>query len=219
MKLTIFDLDNTLIAGDSDHAWGDFLITKELVDPIEHAKKNDHFYLQYQQKTLDIHEYQAFVLKPLIQLSQQTKQSLHDEFMQTVITNLRLVKSDDIIKKHQEQGDKLIIITATNSFIAAPIGKWLGIDTVIATEPETIDGYFTGKLSGTPCFQEGKITRLNQWLAQQQQKFTQTTFYSDSINDLPLLEHVDHPIAVDPDDALWAHADSKNWPIISLRDA
>jgi HAD superfamily hydrolase (TIGR01490 family) len=218
VKLVIFDLDNTLIAGDSDHAWGEFLISKKMVDPIEHAQQNDHFYLQYQQQTLNIHEYQAFVLAPLIKLDHQTKQVLHDEFMQTVIADLRLEKSDKLIKKHQDAGDKLIIITATNSFIAAPIGKWLGIDIVIATDPEIIDGQFTGKLSGTPCFQEGKITRLNEWLTEQKQKTTEITFYSDSINDLPLLKHADHPVAVDPDDLLRSHAIAQNWPVISLRD-
>lgn len=218
MKLVIFDLDNTLIAGDSDHAWGEFLISKKMVDPIEHAQQNDHFYLQYQQQTLNIHEYQAFVLAPLIKLDHQTKQALHDEFMQTVIADLRLEKSDKLIKKHQDAGDKLIIITATNSFIAAPIGKWLGIDIVIATDPEIIDDQFTGKLSGTPCFQEGKITRLNEWLTEQKQKTTEITFYSDSINDLPLLKHADHPVAVDPDDLLRSHALAQNWPVISLRD-
>ena len=220
VKLVIFDLDNTLIAGDSDHAWGEFLISKELVDPIVYAQKNDHFYLQYQQQTLDIHEYQAFVLAPLIKLDHQTKQALHDEFMQTVVADLRLEKSDKLIKKHTDAGDKLIIITATNSFISAPIGKWLGIDIVIATDPEIVDGKFTGKLSGTPCFQAGKITRLNEWLAgqNQEQNTIEITFYSDSINDLPLLEHVDHPVAVDPDDSLRTHAIAKNWPILSLRD-
>ncbi len=218
MKLTIFDLDNTLIAGDSDHAWGEFLISKELVDPVEHAKKNDHFYLQYQQKTLDIHEYQAFVLAPLMKLNQQTKQALHDEFMHTVIADLRLPKADALIQQHKDSGDKIIIITATNSFVAAPVGHWLGIDTVIATEPEVVDGQFTGKLSGTPCFQEGKITRLQEWLAQQTQSPTETTFYSDSINDLPLLEYADKPVAVDPDDTLRAHAIAQHWPVISLRD-
>jgi HAD superfamily hydrolase (TIGR01490 family) len=138
--------------------------------------------------------------------------------MQTVIADLRLEKSDKLIKKHQDAGDKLIIITATNSFIAAPIGKWLGIDIVIATDPEIIDGQFTGKLSGTPCFQEGKITRLNEWLTEQKQKTTEITFYSDSINDLPLLKHADHPVAVDPDDLLRSHAIAQNWPVISLRD-
>lgn len=217
MKLTIFDLDNTLIAGDSDHAWGEFLISKALVDPVEHAKKNDHFYLQYQQKTLDIYEYQAFVLAPLMKLDEQTKQALHNEFMQTVIASLRLPKADTLIQQHKDNGDKIIIITATNSFIAAPIGHWLGIDTVIATEPEVVDGQFTGKLSGTPCFQEGKITRLKEWLTQQTQHPGEITFYSDSINDLPLLEYADKPIAVDPDAALHDHATAQSWPIISLR--
>ncbi len=218
VKLAIFDLDNTLIAGDSDHAWREFLITKELVDPIEHAQKNDHFYQQYQQQTLDIHEYQDFVLAPLIKLDHQTKQALHHEFMQTVISDLRLEKSDKLIKEHQDAGDKLIIITATNSFISAPIGRWLNIEIVIATEPEIVDGQFTGKLSGTPCFREGKISRLNQWLSTQEKKFSEVTFYSDSINDLPLLEYANHPVVVDPDDSLRAEAIARHWPIISLRD-
>jgi HAD superfamily hydrolase (TIGR01490 family) len=218
VKLAIFDLDNTLIAGDSDYAWGEFLITKDLVDPVEYARKNDEFYQQYQQQTLDIHAYQAFVLAPLTSLDHQTKQALHLEFMKTMINKLRLDKSDKLIKDHKDAGDKLIIITATNSFISAPIGKWLGIDIVIATDPEVVAGQFTGKLSGTPCFQEGKITRLKQWLSAQDEDMGEIIFYSDSINDLPLLEYVDYPIAVDPDDLLRAHATDKNWPIISLRD-
>ena len=217
LNLTIFDLDNTLLAGDSDYAWGQFLVEKGIVDAAHYTRENDRFYEEYQRKILDIHEYQRFVLIPLLAMSQTKQQQLHQEFMRSSIEPLRLVKADQLIQKHGDAGDQLLIITATNSFIAGPIGALLGIDTVLATEPEVIDGRFTGKIDGTPCFQGGKITRLQQWLSEQKFKPAQVTFYSDSINDLPLLEYVDKPIAVDPDDGLRAHAQSAGWPVISLR--
>ncbi|MGH1487574.1 MAG: HAD family hydrolase [Cellvibrionaceae bacterium] len=217
MNLTIFDLDNTLLAGDSDYAWGQFLVQKGIVDVDHYTRENDRFYEDYKRKTLDIHEYQRFVLAPLLDMSETEKQQLHQEFMLESINPLRLKKADKLIKDHEGAGDQLLIITATNSFIAGPIGPLLGIDTVLATEPEVVDGRFTGKIDGTPCFQGGKITRLQQWLREQQITPAQVTFYSDSINDLPLLEYADSPIVVDPDDSLRAHAQSVGWPVISLR--
>lgn len=217
MNLTIFDLDNTLIAGDSDYAWGQFLVAKGIVDAEFYTRENDRFYDDYKHKRLDIHEYQRFVLNPLMPMSPAEREGLHREFMDTVICELRLEKADRLIQKHQQQGDQLLIITATNRFIAGPIGPWLGIDKVLATEPEEVDGTFSGRIAGIPCYQEGKIKRLDEWLGTQDKVFEKTTFYSDSINDLPLLEQVDRPVAVDPDDALKQHADSKGWDIISLR--
>ncbi len=217
MNLTIFDLDNTLLAGDSDHAWGEFLVNKGIVDAEHYSKENDRFYREYQNKTLDIHEYQRFVLTPLIPMSMEAREQLHNEFMSTVVAKLRLPKADALIQEHQGNGDMLIIITATNRFVAGPIGPWLGIDTVLATEPETIDGQLTGKLTGTPCFQKGKIARLKEWLKQENLAPKKVTFYSDSINDLPLLEYAHEPVAVDPDDTLKSHALDNNWPVISLR--
>ena len=217
MKLTIFDLDNTLLAGDSDYAWGQFLVNKGIVDASHYARENERFYEEYQQKTLDIYEYQRFALKPLIALSSQKKAQLHQEFMSTVIRGLRLPKADALIRQHQQAGDQLLIITATNRFVAGPIGPWLGIDEVLATEPEEQDGIFTGNIAGTPCFQSGKVIRLQEWLTVCKHTPDKVTFYSDSINDLPLLEYVDEPIAVDPDELLQAHAETMGWPIISLR--
>jgi len=216
-NLTIFDLDNTLLGGDSDHAWGEFLSGQGIVDPDEHMRANDHFYEQYQNQTLDIIEYQSFVLRPLIGMSKQDRDALHHEFMETKIKPLRLEKADALIEKHQQAGDVLLIITATNHFIASPIAEALGINNILATDPEIIDGVISGKILGTPCFQEGKITRLNEWL--DAQKFTphSVSFYSDSINDRPLLEFADNPVVVDPDSKLKEHALMVGWPIISLR--
>jgi len=180
-------------------------------------RANDRFYEQYQNQTLDIIEYQSFVLKPLVGMSEQDRDLLHREFMETKIKPLRLDKADALIKKHQQAGDVLLIITATNHFIAAPIAEALGVDNILATDPETIDGLITGNIIGTPCFQDGKITRLNEWL--ETQKFTphSVTFYSDSINDRPLLEFADKPVVVDPDAKLKEHALQAGWPVISLR--
>lgn len=217
MKLAIFDLDNTLLAGDSDYAWGRFLVDKNIVDRDQYTKKNDQFYQQYKCGTLDIHEYQRFVLTPLIHLKHQQRESLREEFLRDVIEPLRLPKADALIRQHRDQGDQLLIITATNRFIAGPIGPLLGIQTMLATEPEIIDGKFTGAIAGIPCFQKGKIARLKEWLQTQSFEPTELTFYSDSINDLPLLEYSDRAIAVDPDEPLKRHAQSQGWPVMSLR--
>ncbi|MFT7224405.1 MAG: HAD superfamily hydrolase (TIGR01490 family) [Cellvibrionaceae bacterium] len=218
VRLTIFDLDNTLLAGDSDYAWGQFIVDKGLVNREEYLEKNNHFYLKYQQGTLDIHEYQRFVLTPLIRLDCEQRENLRQEFLVEVVGSLRLPKADALIRHHQNLGDQVMIITATNRFIAGPIGPLLGIDTMLATEPEVINDKFTGAIAGIPCFQEGKITRLREWLQAQGVEPTQLTFYSDSINDLPLLEYSDKAIAVDPDESLKRHAHRLGWPIISLRD-
>jgi HAD superfamily hydrolase (TIGR01490 family) len=221
MKLAIFDLDHTLLAGDSDYEWGNFLVDKGVVDAEYYQQKNDEFYRQYQDKTLDIFEYQEFVLTPLTQLTKEEMNELHNGFMKTVIDPLRHQQADQLIHKHQQSGDTLLVITATNHFIAAPIVASMGISNILATDPEIVDGQFTGKVTGTPCFQKGKITRLQSWLKRQeldhQQTFSHTTFYSDSINDAPLLEYVDVAIAVDPDDKLRQLAKEKSWVIMSLR--
>ncbi|MFT7387312.1 MAG: HAD superfamily hydrolase (TIGR01490 family) [Candidatus Endobugula sp.] len=222
MKLAIFDLDHTLLAGDSDYEWGNFLVSEGVVDTQYYQQKNDEFYQQYQDKTLDIIEYQEFVLAPLTQLSSDQRNSLHHRFMATVIAPLRQQRADDLIAKHQKNGDTLLVITATNHFIASPIVRAMGIHNVLATDPEIVDGQFTGKVMGTPCFQKGKIMRLQSWLTQQekdhQKTFNHMTFYSDSINDAPLLGYVNRAIAVDPDDKLRRLAEEKNWDIISLRE-
>ncbi len=218
MALAIFDLDNTLIAGDSDHGWGEFMVKKHLVDPQHYQQMNDQFYADYEAGCLDIFAYLEFSLEPLTTIPRQELDQLHQEFMARVIEPLKLRKAEQLINAHREAGDRLLVITSTHRFIVEPICQSLGIDEVIATDLEEINGRFTGKVMGTPTFKEGKVTRFNQWLKEQGEMNDQTYFYSDSINDLPLLLEVSNPVAVDPDPALRAQAESRNWKIISLRD-
>lgn len=217
-NLTIFDLDNTLIGGDSDHLWGEFLIAQGLVDAAEHKAKNDAFYQQYQQGNLDIFAYQRFVLQPLMAFTQDELAQLHQHFMAEFIEPILLPKAIDLVAKHRDQGDTLLIITATNEFITRPIGQRLGIENLIGTQPELVKGRFTGEVAGIPSFQEGKILRLKHWLKTQAPDLTLSHFYSDSHNDLPLLKRVPYPVAVDPDNTLRSHAETHGWPILSLRD-
>lgn len=221
MNLALFDLDNTLLAGDSDFQWAQFLIEQRALDRELHEARNLEFYEQYKAGTLDIHEFLDFQLKPLARHSRSQLDAWHQEFMTTKILPLIAPGARKLIERHQLDGDLCIIITATNSFVTAPIAHTLGIEHLIATEPEQIDGEFTGQVSGVPCFREGKITRLEEWLNQHNLtwlSFLQSWFYSDSLNDLPLLGKVTHPVAVDPDATLRNHADEHGWPIISLRD-
>jgi HAD superfamily hydrolase (TIGR01490 family) len=218
-KLAIFDLDNTLIGGDSDHAFGQFLIEQGMVDAQLHAQVNDAFYEDYKAGTLDIIAYQRFALAPLVGLSVAALDSLHQGFMQTVIHKLELPKARQLIEQHRALGHRLLVITATNRFVTAPIVAWLGIDELIATEPSmTAKGEILGDVSGIPSFQEGKIQRLDTWLAEQTETFDETWFYSDSRNDLPLLKRVTHPVAVDPDEVLRDYAEQAGWVVMSLRD-
>ncbi len=218
MTLAIFDLDNTLLAGDSDHAWGQFLVDNGIVDADVYEKANDHFLKQYQQGGLDVHEFLAFALKPLAEHSKEQLDQWHQQFMRESVAPMRLGKADELLKKHRDQGHFLLIITATNRFVTGPIAESLGVDHILATEPEFKDGAYTGKVDGTPCFQEGKVVRLNEWLAETGHSLEGSYFYSDSHNDLPLLEIVDYPVAVDADEILSKHATDKGWPHISLRD-
>lgn len=221
MNLALFDLDNTLLAGDSDFQWAQFLIEQRALDRELHEARNLEFYEQYKAGTLDIHEFLDFQLKPLARHSRSQLDAWHREFMTTKILPLIAPGARKLVERHQLDGDLCIIITATNSFVTAPIAHTLGIEHLIATEPEQIDGEFTGQVSGVPCFREGKITRLEEWLNQHNLtwlSFLQSWFYSDSLNDLPLLGKVTHPVAVDPDATLRSHADEHGWPIISLRD-
>ena len=217
MDLAIFDLDNTLIGGDSDHSWGEYLVEQNLVDKAFFKKANDQFYEDYKQETLDIYAYQRFVLAELVNKSPEQLKTLREGFMSSKITPLLLSKAEELINDHKNKGDTLLIITATNRFVTGPIAKRLGIEHLLATEPEVIDGQYTGEIVGTPCFRDGKVKRLNAWLGSQHKSFENVYFYSDSINDAPLLEEVDFPVAVDPDDKLRALANQRNWPIISLR--
>lgn len=217
MNLAIFDLDNTLIAGDSDHAWGEFLVNKNLVDSQWYKAQNDKFYADYCAGQLNIIAYSEFVFSFLAQHDTAYLQQLHLQFMSEVIRPIMLPKAQALIAEHSAAGDELLIITATNRFITQAIGEAFGIPQLLATEPEKVDGRYTGKVLGVPCYKEGKITRYQAWLAQQNKRFDKVTFYSDSHNDLPLLSIVDVPVVVDADAKLLAHAQEKGWQILSLR--
>ncbi|VAW45923.1 Phosphoserine phosphatase [hydrothermal vent metagenome] len=217
MALAIFDLDNTLIANDSDFLWGEFLVANNYVNAEQFAQQNAQFYQDYQKGTLDIIAYQRFALKPLSEQRLETLEQWHQQFMQQYIEPILLPKARALVEKHKNQGDRLLIITATNTFITRPIGLRYGITELLGTEGEIKNGRYTGEVSGTPTFQEGKVTRLNQWLQQENETLKGSYFYSDSHNDLPLLEIVDHPIIVDGDDKLLQIAQKKQWKSISLR--
>jgi len=218
MTLAIFDLDNTLIAGDSDHSWGEFLVTEQRVDAQQFQQANDQFYADYVAGDLNIFAYLEFSLQPLTSMSMDELAQLHQQFMRQVIEPMQLPKARALLQQHRDAGDRLLIITSTNRFIVEPICHSLGVSELLATDAEIVDGRYSGKVAGTPTYKEGKVTRLNSWLQEQDETLEGSWFYSDSINDLPLLLEVDHPVAVDPCPALQQIAAEKNWPIISLRD-
>lgn len=217
MSLAIFDLDNTLIAGDSDHAWGEFLVEKGIVDNTAFKHANDQFYTEYQAGTLNIDAYLRFALAPLTRFSMPELTELHAEFYTKKITPIMLPKAEALITEHRDKGDRILIITATNRFITEPIAHRLGINELLASEAEIRNNRYTGEPTGTACFQEGKVVRLREWLETHKENLSGSYFYSDSINDLPLLETVDHPVAIDPDDRLRAEAVQRGWPVMSLR--
>lgn len=219
MNLAIFDLDNTLIKGDSDHAWGEFLVERQIVDIEIYAKRNHEFYRDYQRGALDIDTYLNFCLQVLSQHPMQQLLAWRDQFIDEKIKPLVLPKAEALIDEHRSAGDTLLIITATNRFVTEPIAALLKIDHLLASEVEQVNGRFTGKPAGIPCYQHGKILRLQEWLQSQRLTPSHSTFYSDSHNDLPLLKEVDAPIAIDPDPELRAYATEHGWPIRSLRHA
>lgn len=220
MQLVLFDLDNTLLAGDSDFQWGQFLMEEGLLDREAHHARNVQFYEDYKQGKLDIYAFLEFQLKPLSQYPRAQLDALHTRYMERKVRPMMTDKGRELVQKHRANGDLMVVITATNGFVTAPIAREFGVEHLIATDPEEINGEFTGGVRGVPSFQDGKVTRLNEWLAEQGKTladFDATWFYSDSHNDLPLLKLVDHPIAVDPDDTLKAYAIAQGWPVISLR--
>jgi HAD superfamily hydrolase (TIGR01490 family) len=217
MALALFDLDNTLLAGDSDYEWGRFLIKKGLVDEAYYEAENNRFYEQYKQGTLDIYEFSAFSFQPLAEHSMGELQHLHAQFMQEVIEPMIGQRAQALVDKHKGQGDTVMVITATNSFITRPIVQAFGIEHLLATEPKIVNNRYTTEIDGIPCFHEGKVQRLENWLTEKRISLRGSCFYSDSINDLPLLEKVDTPIAVDPDEKLAALASKRDWECISLR--
>ncbi|UJS25924.1 HAD family hydrolase [Thiothrix winogradskyi] len=217
MTLALFDLDNTLLNGDSDYAWGQYLVSKGLVEREHYETANQYFYDQYKQGVLDIHEFSAFSFQPLSERSMAELAALHREFMASTVHPMITEAAQQLVEQHRRQGHTLVVITATNSFITRPIVAAFGIPYLLATEPKIVNERYTREIDGIPCFQAGKVTRLQHWLENRAETLTGSYFYSDSRNDLPLLEMVDNPVAVDPDDTLHAIAQEKGWPIISLR--
>ena len=220
MNLALFDLDNTLLRGDSDHAWGEFLVERGLVNSDEFRAKNDEFYGQYKAGTLDINAYLAFALSAIAGKTTDEIAPLHALFMQTKIESMILDASWALLEKHRN--DLCVIVTATNHFVTAPIAQHLCVPHLIACDVEIVDNRYTGRAVGTPSFQAGKVVRVEAWLksmGKAMDDFERSFFYSDSLNDLPLLNVVNRPVAVDPDPTLRAHARARGWPIISLRES
>jgi len=216
-RLVLFDLDNTLLSGDSDFEWAQFLIERGVLDREVYEARNLQFYEQYKAGTLDIHEFLDFQLRPLSRHPRPQLDAWHREYMAAKVRPMVRAGALALVERHR--GDLCAVITATNSFVTAPIARELGIAHLIATEPEEKGGKFTGRVSGIPCFREGKVKRLEAWLAARGASltaFSESWFYSDSLNDLPLLERVSHPVAVDPDRTLRAHATKRGWRVMSL---
>jgi HAD superfamily hydrolase (TIGR01490 family) len=220
VNLALFDLDNTLLNGDSDFEWSQFLIRIGVLDRELFEAKNLAFYEHYKAGTLDIQEFLDFQLKPLSRHARKTLDEWHSQFMREQAMGMITQPARDLVNRHRSAGDVCVIITATNSFVTAPIAREFGVEYLIATEPEHNGGEFTGRVADVPCFREGKIIRLQNWLAQHGwnlDSFAVSTFYSDSLNDLPLLSKVKNPVAVNPDATLREHAVKHGWPVMSLR--
>ena len=218
MSLAIFDLDNTLLAGDSDHLWGEYLIEQGLVEGVSYKSENDKFYQDYVNGSLDIEAFLHFSLQPLTQLPISQLKALRQTFITEKIDPIILPAAKSLIDQHRAQGHSLLIITATNNFVTEPIAAKLNIPHLLATEAELGPDGYTGKFVGEACFQEGKVINLSRWLESNPHDMKESWFYSDSFNDIPLLNKVSYPIAVDPDDRLRAHATLQKWKIISLRE-
>jgi len=219
MQLALFDLDNTLLSGDSDYEWTQHLISKGVLDRDNFEQRNSEFFSQYKAGTLDIYEFLDFQLASLAQNSRADLDAWHAEFMATRIRPMLEQKARDLVKRHQGQGDLCALVTATNSFVTGPICRELNIPHLIATIPAQVKGQFTGKPRGTPAYREGKVTRVEDWLESMGlwwSCFERSWFYSDSLNDMPLLSLVSDPVAVDPDSTLRAHAAAVGWPILNL---
>ena len=218
MSLAMFDLDNTLIGGDSDYLWGEFLCDKGIISDQESFQKmNEYFYHQYEIGKLDIYAWAEFCFKILTEYSLDELNELRQNFIETKIKPIFLERAQDCINKHKENGDTVLVITASNTFITSPIVEMYGIDHFLATEPEFKSGRFTGKVSGIPCFQSGKIDNLMPWLDKNGENLIGSYFYSDSHNDLPLLELVDNPVAINSDKVLTSAARENGWPVLDWR--
>jgi HAD superfamily hydrolase (TIGR01490 family) len=220
MRLALFDLDHTLLAGDSDYEWGQFLVDRGVLERETYEAQNRAYYEQYAAGTLDIHEYLGFALRPLAEHRPQDLARWHADFMQSRVLPMIGAPARALVRGHRDRGDLCAIVTATNSFVTAPIVREFGVEHLIATEPESRHGRFTGRVAGAPCFRDGKVRRLEEWLAglgRRLPDFAESSFYSDSHNDLALLERVTRPVAVDPDEQLRAEARHRQWEVISLR--
>jgi len=219
LERALFDRDNTLLSGDSDYEWAQYLVESGVLERAEYEAKNDRFFRQYKEGGLDIHEFLEFQLAPLARYPREKLDEWHGEFMRNRIQPMIRAKGMELVRRHRRDNHLCAIVTSTNAFIAAPIARAFGVDHLLATELEVEDGRFTGKSSGTPSFREGKVTRLAEWLVDRGrtlESFSASWFYSDSHNDLPLLERVTHPVAVDPDEVLRREASARGWQIISL---
>ena len=217
MKLALFDLDHTLLDADSDYLWGQFLVQEGVVDGLRYARENARYYADYRAGRLDIHEFLAFGLRPLADNQPQQLEHWRRRFLKESILPCIADTARTLLGGHRDAGHVLAIITATNRFITEPIAAALEVPHLIATEPEHDGSRFTGRVAGTPCFREGKVTRLKEWLYKEQLTPRETWFYSDSHNDLPLLQTVDHPVAVNPDSLLVHTATRRGWPVMHVR--
>ena len=217
MGLALFDLDNTLIAGDSDHLWGDFLVSQGRVDATEHKALNMHFYDQYKNGELNIDEYLTFALGPMTGMTKETLAPLQQQFVRDHIEPILLDAAFALLEQHRALGDTLVIITATNTLVTQPIADRLGVEHLIGCEAEITEGRYTGKPTGVPSFAQGKVSRIQTWCEENKKSMENAVFYSDSHNDLPLLRTVDRAVAVDPDDRLREEAVRRGWDVISLR--
>ena len=219
MQLALFDLDHTLLTGDSDYEWTQYLVSKGIVDRETFEARNKEFYEQYKAGTMDIHEFLDFQLRPLADHTRADLEAWHADFMETQIRPRLSQKARELVRKHLDAGDICAMVTATNSFVTGPIARELGIPHLIATIPAQENGRFTGKPRGLPSFREGKIARVDAWLESMGlwwNNFQRSWFYSDSHNDLPLLLRVTDPVVVDPDATLRAYAENAGWPILSI---
>lgn len=220
-RLALFDLDHTLLPIDSDYAWGQFTIELGWTDPVAFARRNDEFYAQYQAGTLDIHAYVRFATEAFRLRGPAAAEAAHRRFMQEVIEPAIRAPALDLIDRHRQAGDRLVVITATNEFVTRPIVQRLGVDELIAVRlARDANGWYSGEIEGIPSMREGKVQRMTHWLLGQGLDWNgiEATFYSDSTNDLPLLTRVQHPIATNPDARLREHAQAMGWPILELFD-
>jgi len=219
IKLALFDLDHTLLPLDSDYAWGVFTQDIGWTDPVTFKERNDEFYEHYKAGTLDVHDYVRFAIEAVRLRGPEQAHAAHARFMDTVIRPAIRPEALDLLRRHEAAGEQVILVTATNEFVTAPIAGALGMKELIAVQLERgADGWFTGEIAGVPSFREGKVERVAQWLAERGLDWSgvEASFYSDSMNDLALLEKVDHPVATNPDDRLRAIAHERGWRILDL---